>query len=185
MKLGRALFLDRDGIINEDKHYVTKIEDVVFIEGILELVKYFQDKGFLVLVVTNQSGVARGLMTLKELHAINTFIRNFFKKNALSIEEIFFCPHHPEFSGKCYCRKPQPGMIIKAKKKYDLDLTNSVMFGDRITDMEAANTAGIGLKVLIRGLENKTSTKKPLFDMRFDAITNFNDLINKDKFIDR
>ncbi len=184
MKLSRALFLDRDGIINEDKHYVKKIEDIVFIEGILKLVKYFKDRGFLVLVVTNQSGIAQGLITLKELNDVHEYIKSFFSKNFLAIDDIFFCPHHPKFSGMCLCRKPQPGMIIKAQKKYGLDLTQSVLFGDRITDIQAAKTAGVGLKILIGEYENKTLTKKPLFDMKFDAITSFNDRIEMDKFID-
>jgi D-glycero-D-manno-heptose 1,7-bisphosphate phosphatase len=139
----KALFLDRDGVINIDKGYVHKIEDFEFIEGIFDLCKSYQDKGYLIIVITNQAGIARGYYTEEDFLKLSEWMKKEFAKRNVIITDIFYCPHHPDFTGECECRKPKPGMILKAAKKYNIDLSESILIGDKITDIEAGKRAGI------------------------------------------
>ena len=116
----KAAFLDRDGVINEDLGYVGKIENFKFKEGIFELLKLLQDLGFALFVVTNQSGIARGFFNEEFVKKTNEFIIKTFNQREAVISDYFFCPHHPDDS--CKCRKPETGMILKAKEKYNIDI---------------------------------------------------------------
>jgi D-glycero-D-manno-heptose 1,7-bisphosphate phosphatase len=145
----KALFLDRDGVINIDKGYVHKIEDFEFIEGIFDLCKSYQDKGYLIIVITNQAGIARGYYTEEDFLKLSEWMKKEFAKRNVIITDIFYCPHHPDFTGECECRKPKPGMILKAAKKYNIDLSESILIGDKITDIEAGKRAGIRFNYLI------------------------------------
>jgi D-glycero-D-manno-heptose 1,7-bisphosphate phosphatase len=137
----KALFLDRDGVINIDKGYVHKIEDFEFIEGIFDLCKSYQDKGYLIIVITNQAGIARGYYTEEDFLKLSEWMKKEFAKKNVIITDIFYCPHHPDFTGECECRKPKPGMILEAAKKYNIDLSKSILIGDKITDIEAGKRA--------------------------------------------
>lgn len=134
-----ALFLDRDGIINIDKKYVHKIEDFEFCDGIFDLCDFFQEKNFLIFVVTNQSGIARSYYTQKDFEILSDFMLDEFKKRNIKITKIYHCPH---LSG-CECRKPKPGMLLKAKEEFDIDMNNSYFFGDNLSDMQAGLNAGV------------------------------------------
>ena len=139
----KALFLDRDGVINVEVNYLHKIEDFVFIDGIFELCKYYIDLGFIIIVVTNQSGIARDYYTEEDFKMLTSWMINEFKKNNIEIKKVYHCPHHPDFSSTCSCRKPKPGMLLQAQKDFDIDMKNSIMIGDKERDIEAALNAGL------------------------------------------
>lgn len=139
----KALFLDRDGVINVEKDYLYKIEDFEFIDGIFELCKYFQAENYKIFVVTNQSGIAREFYTEKEFQNLSNWMIQQFQDHEIKLTKIYHCPHHPKYSGECDCRKPNPGMFLQAAKEFDIDLKNSVMVGDKERDIEAAINAGL------------------------------------------
>jgi D-glycero-D-manno-heptose 1,7-bisphosphate phosphatase len=139
----KALFLDRDGTINEEKHYLFKIEDFVFRDGIFNLTKAFSDRGYLIFVVTNQSGIARGFYSEEDYHRLTTWMTDQFREHGTDITKVYYCPHHPDISGSCGCRKPEPGLLQKAIREYDLDPEFCVLIGDSERDLEAGRRAGI------------------------------------------
>lgn len=146
--MNKALFLDRDGVINVEKNYVFKIEDFEFIEGIFELIKTFQDKGYLIIVITNQAGIGRGYYTEEDFHKLNDWMIEQFKQRGITITGVYYCPYHPthgigEYLKDSYDRKPNPGMILKASERYSIDLKQSVLIGDKDTDIKAGQAAGI------------------------------------------
>jgi D-glycero-D-manno-heptose 1,7-bisphosphate phosphatase len=140
----RAAFLDRDGVINIDYGYVGKKEDFKFKDGIFELLELLQEMGYELFIVTNQSGIARGYYTKEEFFKLMDWMINEIKKRGVFIKDYAFCPHHPDFSGECECRKPKPGMILDLAKKYQISLEDSILIGDNISDIEAAKRANIG-----------------------------------------
>ncbi len=148
----RALFLDRDGTINIDKGYVYQIKDLEFQPGIFDLVKKYAQKGYLIFIVTNQSGIARGLYTEKDYLQLTNEIAAAFLKRGITIEKVYHCPHHPEITGTCLCRKPAPGMIIEAIQEYHIDPAASVLIGDSERDLLAGKRAGIGKNLYIQDL---------------------------------
>ena len=160
----KALLLDRDGVINEDHGYVFRIEDFVFKEGIFSLCKAASDKGYAIFIITNQSGIARGYYTEDQLNTLHNWLIARFEEQGSCIKKIYHCPHHPTegtqpYQQDCECRKPKPGMILQAQQEFNLDLRSSIFIGDKPSDMQAANKAGVGTKVLIgkqaeRGLED-------------------------------
>lgn len=160
--MNRALFLDRDGVINEEINYLSKVEDFVFIDGIFELCKKYQDKGYLIFVVTNQSGIARGFYNENDFSLLTSWMLKEFLYQGITINKVYFCPHHPEISGECSCRKPKAGMILEAKKEFDIDLENSILVGDKERDIEAALTSGIKESYLFdeKGIYKKSKATK-------------------------
>jgi len=143
----KALFLDRDGIINVDHGYVSKREDFEFVEGIFALVKEFSNAGYLIFVVTNQSGIGRGYYSEEDFTLLSNWMVEAFKKQALKIEKVYYCPHTPE--DKCHCRKPQTGMIEQALADYPVDLADSWLIGDKQSDIDLALNAEIGNSIYI------------------------------------
>lgn len=139
----KALFLDRDGVINHDYNHVYKISNFFFIDGIFNFCKFFKKKGYLIVVITNQAGIAKSLYTLNDFYVLSQWMKNEFKKKMIDIDQIFFCPHHPEYSGLCNCRKPKPGMLIRAVNELNIDIKKSILVGDKSSDIEAGINAGI------------------------------------------
>jgi len=139
----RALFLDRDGVINVEKEYLYKIEDFEFIDGIIDLCKYYQDLGYLIIVVTNQSGISRAYYSEEDFNNLTNWMIREFSKNSITISKVYHCPHHPNISGECSCRKPEPGMLLNARDEFNIDMYNSVMVGDKERDIEAGLNAGL------------------------------------------
>lgn len=147
----KAVFFDRDGTINVNYGYVYKKEQLEFVDGIPEIIKDYNEKGILVVVVSNQAGIARGLYTEREMHDFNNYMNQQLQDiYGAHIDKFYFCPHHPEFTGKCDCRKPSSGMFFRAAKELDIDLKNSVMYGDKESDMIAAKNAGILTTYLVK-----------------------------------
>ena len=140
----KALFLDRDGTINVDYDYTYEIEKFAFIDGIVDLCQDAQDKGYKIFVITNQSGVERGYYTIEQMNAFNNHMKNEFKKHGIEISEVYCCPYleHED-------RKPLPGMFLKAKDRYNIDMQNSVAVGDKERDTEAAMAAGVKVSYLL------------------------------------
>ena len=145
----RALFLDRDGVVNLETNYVHRVEDFIFIDGIFDLCRKFHSKGYLLFIITNQAGIARGLYTEEQFQNITSWMLHEFKSKGIEITRVYHCPHHPDFTGVCECRKPAPGMILEAQKKYDIDLTKSILIGDKISDIESGERAGVAVNVLL------------------------------------
>ena len=142
-----AVFLDRDGTINEQMGYVNHLSRLVILSGVVEGVRLLNHHGFHVVVVSNQSGVARGYFPIDLVHEIHRFIKDHLAKNRAVVDGIFFCPHHPdgtvpEYSIQCDCRKPKIGLIQQACKSMEIDLPNSYVIGDRCEDLELAHRAG-------------------------------------------
>jgi D-glycero-D-manno-heptose 1,7-bisphosphate phosphatase len=143
LKKNKALFLDRDGVINAEKNYVSKKEDFEFIEGIFEFCSFFQKKGYLIFVITNQAGIARGYYTESDFKILSDWMVSEFIQRDIHISKVYYCPHHPDITGLCDCRKPNPGMILQAAKEFDLNLSESILIGDHESDLKAGEIAGI------------------------------------------
>ncbi|MDR1022048.1 MAG: HAD family hydrolase [Prevotellaceae bacterium] len=140
----KAVFLDRDGVINSDegRYYVYREEDFVLTPHLAENLKLLQEAGFLLIVVSNQGGVARGLYGVLEVERLNSLLREQVAKYGVALAELYVCPHHPDF-GKCLCRKPLPLLVQKALARFDIDASRSYFVGDRESDMETARNAGV------------------------------------------
>jgi len=140
----KALFLDRDGVINIDHGYVSKPENFEFVDGILDFIKNAQKKGYLPIVVTNQSGIGRGYYSLEDFEKLTDWMLEKMRQAGIEIDrsQVFYCPHPPEVG--CNCRKPMPGMLLEAKEHFNIDMKNSWMIGDKQSDIEAAKNAGVG-----------------------------------------
>ena len=144
----KALFLDRDGIINIDHGYAYKPEQIDFVPGIFDLCALFQSRGYLLIVVTNQSGIARGFYTEQDVIDLSAWMTQVFAQKGITITEFFYCPHHPEkgqgiYTTSCDCRKPSPGMLLNGIEKYRLVADECIMIGDKESDMLAAHRAGL------------------------------------------
>jgi D-glycero-D-manno-heptose 1,7-bisphosphate phosphatase len=150
----RALFLDRDGVINEDRPYVHRIEDFHFIDGIFELCRAAIEAGMMIIVVTNQAGIGRGFYTEQQFHVLTDWMTARFADQGVKIDQVYFCPHHPvhgigDYKRDCGCRKPNPGMILRARDDHGICLRNSILIGDKEWDIVAANAAGVGTSILV------------------------------------
>ena len=153
-----ALFLDRDGVINEEVGYLSRVEDVRFVDGIFSLCRLARHLGFRIVVVTNQSGIARGLYTEAEFESLMTWMREQFGREGIDLDGVYHCPYHPEHGVGKYKiehedRKPGPGMLLRAARELGVSLPESVMVGDRCSDVAAANSAGLGQAFLLSGTE--------------------------------
>lgn len=161
----KVIFLDRDGVINQDYGYVYKIEDFKFIDGVFEACRSFKKLGYEIVVVTNQSGIARGYYSEEEFLKLTSYMQNEFLKNGISILKTYYCPHLP--NSNCECRKPKTGMILKALDEFDISLEKSWLIGDKLSDIECAKNANIKNRVLIDTKYEKNSdffVAKNLFD---------------------
>ncbi|MBI5835822.1 MAG: HAD family hydrolase [Candidatus Eisenbacteria bacterium] len=137
-----AVFLDRDGTLIVEREYLADPEGVEFTPGAAEAVRKLRARGFMVVVVSNQAGLARGLFAETAVHAVHRRIEALLRVEGTHVDGYYFCPHHPEFTGPCRCRKPEPGMLLDAARDLELDLARSWMVGDRLSDVEAGVRAG-------------------------------------------
>ena len=144
----KTIFLDRDGVINKEVGYLFRIADFEFIDGVFDVCQNFHDLGFKIIIISNQSGIGREYYNENDYHILTEWMLEQFNNNNIKILDTFYCPHLPE--SNCTCRKPNPGMFIKAKNKYNIDMNNSWIIGDKETDIEAAQSAFIPNSILVR-----------------------------------
>ena len=143
----KYIFFDRDGTINVEKHYLHKIEDFEYENGVLEALEGLQKLGYKFIIVTNQAGIAKGYYTERDYLILEEFIEKDLLKKGIIIQKTYHCPHHPQgkipYNVNCECRKPKTGMFIKAIEEFNIDIENSYMVGDRFTDLKPADELGI------------------------------------------
>ena len=152
--LRRAAFIDRDGVINEERNHVHRIEDFVLLPGALQGLLRLQQGGYLLIVVTNQAGIGRGLYTAADYETLTGYMLQLTRAAGIDIAAVYHCPHHPQaavgrYRMACDCRKPAPGMLLAAARDFGLDLSRSLMIGDKRSDVEAGRAAGVGRCVLV------------------------------------
>ncbi len=153
--MNKALFVDRDGVINREKDYVYRVEDFEFIDGIMEALKKVAELGYKIIVVTNQAGIARGYYSEKDFQRITEWMCGEFRKRGVEITDVYYDPTHPEYGTGKYKRvserrKPAPGMILDAVRDHRIGLRQSALVGDKLTDIEAGRRAGVGRLFLVR-----------------------------------
>lgn len=144
----KALFLDRDGIVNIDYGHVHKKEKFEFVDGIFELCKYFQKNNYLIFIITNQAGIAKGYYSEGDFSFLTDWMLNEFHLKDIIIEDVFYCPHHPD--DECLCRKPLPKMLFDIQDKYKISFKKSILIGDKLSDIEAGERVGVSELVLIK-----------------------------------
>ena len=137
--MNKAVFLDRDGTINVDKAYLSRVEEFEYLQGVIEGLRMLQDSGFILIIVTNQSGIARGYYSEEDFLELNEWMLSDLKKKGIKIAKVYYCPHHPngkieKYKMDCNCRKPKLGMYEEAIEDFDIDLSQSFAIGDKIRD---------------------------------------------------
>lgn len=162
----KALFLDRDGVINVDKGYVYRRDQIEFVDGIFDLCRSAVARRYLIVVVTNQAGVARGYYGESEVRELHSWINERFRERGVAIERFYYCPYHPEHGVGHYrreseCRKPRPGMILQAATDLRIDLEQSTLIGDKASDITAGVSAGVSVNILIGGPQTPTGANAP------------------------
>jgi D-glycero-D-manno-heptose 1,7-bisphosphate phosphatase len=139
----KAVFLDRDGVLNQEMgDYVCKIEDFHILDN-FDALKELQDRGYLLIVATNQGGLAKGWYSEDELGKMHNLLKDTYQQHGVKLTDFYYCTHHPEFTGDCDCRKPKPGLLLKGIEKYDIDPARSYFIGDRERDVIAGTAAGV------------------------------------------
>jgi len=149
-----AVFLDRDGVINRETDYVHTVDGFHFIEGVIDACLELTRAGYRLIVITNQAGIARSYYTEDDFHHLTKWMLHEFTQQGVEIDGVYYCPHHPvhgvgDYRRSCNCRKPAPGMILRAAQEHSLDLPHSILIGDKATDIEAGRAAGVGCCVLV------------------------------------
>jgi D-glycero-D-manno-heptose 1,7-bisphosphate phosphatase len=152
--MNKALFLDRDGIINVDHGYVFKPDDFNFTSKIFDLCRRFVAQNYILVVVTNQSGIARGMYSEEDFNRLTEWMTACFLEQGITIAGVYHCPHHPtkgsnQFRKHCSCRKPEPGMLLQAANELNIDLSESVILGDKLSDGHAGKQAGTKRQILL------------------------------------
>ena len=159
-----AVFMDRDGVINEDRAYVHRVEDFAWIAGVKEALGILRGKGYLLVLVTNQAGIAYGYYALEDYLTLTGWMQQELARENLAFDGVYFCPHHPTkgqapYLASCRCRKPGTGMLEEARRDLDISFADSYMVGDRMTDVETDRNAGCRQSFLV-------TTGKPLPDFQ-------------------
>ena len=160
--LRKAAFLDRDGVINLDRAYVHKWEEFEFVPGAVDAMRRLKQAGYALVVVTNQSGLARGMYTEEQYQTLTAQMRKALANAGAEVDAVYHCPHHPkgnvpELAVECDCRKPEPGMILRAARELGLSLADSILVGDKPSDIDAARAAGVGCAFIVQS-DNEEST---------------------------
>ncbi len=151
MTVRPAVFLDRDGTMVEDPGHLGDPDGVVVLEGVPEAIRTLAEAGFAPVVISNQAGVARGLFTEEAVVAVNERVAEILAESDAKVEGWYWCPHHPDFTGPCDCRKPAPGLLLRAARELGLDLSRSWLVGDHGSDVEAARRAGVRPVMVLTG----------------------------------
>lgn len=173
--MNRALILDRDGVINKEVGYLHTIDEFDFVDGVFETCVSFQNDGYRIVIVTNQAGIGRGYYSEEQYQRLTDWMISQFALNGVVINAVFHCPHHPihglgDYKKECDCRKPKPGLITKAGKELELELVDSIMVGDKSSDLIAAEQAGVGTLVLVKSGHAITDADISLADIVLESI---------------
>ncbi len=183
--LRKAAFLDRDGVINKDKEYVYRWEDFEFVPGAIEAMQKLQSAGYALVIVTNQSGLARAYYTEVQYQKLTQLLRQHLAEHGVKVDGVYHCPHHPKgcvptLAVDCNCRKPKPGLLLQAARELGLSLSISVMIGDKLSDVGAARAAGVSRVYSVDSDNAEAATENMDSDGHFssllDCVTNL--LIN-------
>lgn len=179
-----AIFLDRDGTINIDHGYVHEIDQFQFIDGVIDACYRLKQMGFALVVVTNQAGIARGKFTEEQFLQLTEWMDWSMLDRGVELDGIYYCPHHPqygkvEYRQSCNCRKPHPGMLLLARQELNIDMAISYMVGDKIEDIYAGKSAGVGTNVLVRSGKPITSAAEAAADWIFDSLAELPEAIKK------
>jgi D-glycero-D-manno-heptose 1,7-bisphosphate phosphatase len=186
--LRKAAFLDRDGVINKDKEYVYRWEDFEFVPGAIEAMQKLQSAGYVLVIVTNHSGLARGYYTEVQYQKLTQLLRQHLTEHGVKVDGVYHCPHHPKgcvptLAEDCNCRKPKPGLLLQAARELGLSLSSSVMIGDKVSDVAAARAAGVSRAYSVDSDNAEAATEKMDSDGHFasllDCVTNH--LINSSR----
>jgi len=153
-KKNKAIFLDRDGVINKEVNYLFKSKDFEFTKNCIQALKTLQENGYLLFIITNQAGIGRGYYTETDFHKLNDWMLAKLANNGVNITEVMFCPHHAEhglgqYKIDCDCRKPKTGMITPLIESYNIDTSKSVLIGDKMGDIDAGLNAKISTLILV------------------------------------
>lgn len=181
-----AVFLDRDGTINVDHGYVHEIDQFEFIDGVIDAMSELKKKGFALVLVTNQSGIARGMFSEDDFIHLTEWMDWSLADRGVDLDGIYFCPHHAEqgqweYRQECDCLKPKPGMFLSAQSFLNIDMAASYMVGDKEEDMHAAIAAGVGTKVLVRTGKPITEEGEALADIVIDSLADLPRVIEQRK----
>lgn len=181
--MNKAIFLDRDGTLNIDYGYVHEIDQFHFIEGSIEALQQLKQMGYLLVLVTNQSGIARGYFSEQQFLQLTEWMDWSLADRGVDLDGVYYCPHHPdgigEFKQDCDCRKPKAGMLNQAIKELKIDPARSIMIGDKMEDMIAGKSAGIKTNILVRSGKPISEDGEKLADHVIDSITDVVALIKK------
>lgn len=174
MEKNKVIFLDRDGTINKDYGYVYKKEDLVFLPGVVEGLKLLQDNGYMLIIITNQSGISRKYFSIDDYNIFNSYLINELKKYNIEIKDVYMCPHRDE--DNCECRKPKTKLFLDAIKKYNIDLDNSYAIGDKERDLTICDETNIKGILLTDESNNKYICKSNFYEAAKYIIKDGNDL---------
>lgn len=181
----KAIFLDRDGTLNIDHGYVHRIDDFHFIEGSIEALQKLKAMGFLLVLVTNQSGIARGYFSEEQFLQLTEWMDWSLADRGVDLDGIYYCPHHPQGQGEykqdCDCRKPKSGMLEQAIRELNIDPAKSFMVGDKVEDLLAAQGAKVRSKILVKTGKPITPEGEQLADYVIDSIADLPNLLNRMK----
>jgi D-glycero-D-manno-heptose 1,7-bisphosphate phosphatase len=155
----RAVFLDRDGTLIREVGYLRRMEDVAVLPGAAEALRRLGEAGFLRLVVTNQSGVARKYVTREFVDRVNETVRDSLQRGGGDVEGFYVCPHHPEYGSRCSCRKPDVGLLLRAAEEWDIEFPSSWVVGDKVEDVELARRAGCRSALVRTGYGRESETR--------------------------
>jgi len=166
--MNKAVFLDRDGTINQEIHYLTDPRDLELLPSVAEAIKMLNEAKFEVIIVTNQSAIARGLLTKRKLEEIHNRLLKILNDKGAKIDAIYYCPHHPDEN--CTCRKPKSGLIFKASKEHSIDLSESYVVGDKLIDIKSGRNAGCKAILVLTGYGKTELPEKIEFGTDFQYI---------------
>ena len=169
----KVFFVDRDGVINKEVGYLHEISKFEFIEGVIDGLKTIIDEGYEIIIITNQSGIGRGMYDINTFETLNDWMLKQFESKGVKILDVFFCPHSPDEN--CNCRKPKPGLFLEAQKKFNINMEESWSVGDKETDVEAASLSGISNKVLVRS-GHKINEKNTNSNFIINSLKHINEL---------
>lgn len=172
----KTIIFDRDGTLIVDKDYLSDPDGVEILENAETALKILNDLGYEFIVITNQSGIARGYYTIEDCRKVNDRLDDILKKSGIIIRKYYICPHHPEFSGKCSCRKPETGLLEEAIEEFDIDIERSLFVGDKCSDIICGQRKNIRSVMIMTGYGRQEQHKcKP--DMKFETLLEFAEYI--------